>query len=130
MTAFNYAPIAAKAIELVTKFGRAVSLRRLNLTPPDPQKPWRGPADARAGAFSLPVSAVFVEPSSLQQLGLNSDQLDWVSKSQNVAIVASPQDLRDFSELLDTDSSVWRIMGVSTLQPAADRLLHFVGVAR
>jgi hypothetical protein len=130
MPAFDYSALAAKAQELVTRFGRAVTLRRLNVTPPDPAKPWRGPADARAGAFTLTVSAVFVEPSSLQQLGLNADLVDWVAKSQNVAIVAAPQDLRDFSELLDTDSSVWRITGVSTLQPAADRLLHFVGVAR
>ena len=130
MASFDYGPIAAKAIELVTKFGRAITLRRLNLTPPDPSKPWRGPADARAGAFSLTVSGVFVEPSSLQKLGLNADMLDWVPKCSNVAIVAAPQDLREFSELLDADSSVWRIMGVSTLQPAADRLLHFVGVSR
>lgn len=130
MAAFDYSALAAKALELVTRFGRAVTLRRLNTTPPDPLKPWRGPADARAGAFSMAVSAVFVEPSSLQQLGLNADLVDWVAKSQNVAIVAAPQDLRDFSELLDTDASVWRITGVSTLQPAADRLLHFLGVAR
>ena len=130
MTAFNYAPIASKALELVTSFGRLVTLRRLSATPPDPLKPWRGPADPRAAAVTLDVSAVFVEPSSQQQLGLNAEAIDWVARCEQIAIVASSADLRDFSELLDSDASVWRILGVSTLQPAADRLLHYVGVSR
>lgn len=128
--AFNYGRIAAIAIKQVADKGRAVTLRRLNSTPPDPAKPWRGPVDPRAAAITLAVSAVFVEPSSLQTLGLNAEMVDWVAHCEQVAIVASPDDLRDYSELLDSDASAWRIVGVSALQPATLRLLSYVGVAR
>jgi hypothetical protein len=128
--AFDYGRIAAIALAQVADKGRSVTLRRLNSTPPDPAKPWRGPVDPRATAITLAVSAVFVEPSSLQTLGLNAELVDWVAHCEQVAIVAGPDDLRDYSELLDSDASVWRIVGVSSLQPATLRLLSYVGVAR
>jgi hypothetical protein len=130
MVAFDYSAVAATALDLVGQFGRSVTLRRLNSTPPDPAKPWRGPVDPRATATTLAVSAVFVEPSSLQTLGLNAELVDWVAHCEQVAIVAGPDDLRDYSELLDSDASVWRVVGVSALKPAETRLLSYVGVAR
>lgn len=129
--AFDYGPIQAKAQELVAEFGKAVTLRRLDVTPPDPDMPWRGPTDPRATpAATLDVDAVFVEPSSLQTLGVNVTLLDWVKRAQQVAIVAHASDLSDYSELVDSDSSPWRIVGVSTLNPGGTRLLHYVGVTR
>jgi hypothetical protein len=128
---FNYAPLAAKASELVTKFGKAVTLRRLNSTPPDPTKPWLPPADPRAApAATLAVDAVIVEPSSLKTLGENTELLDWLPRSQKIAIIASTLELKDaYSELVD-GAETWRIQGVSTLNPGGTRLLHFLGVAR
>lgn len=129
--AFAYAPLAAAALELVAEFGKTITLRRLNVTPPDPDMPWRGPVDPRATpAETLSVAAVFVEPSSQQYLGVNATLLDWLKRAQQLAIVASTSDLSAFSELVDTDSSVWRVVGVSTLNPGGTRLLHYVGVAR
>jgi hypothetical protein len=129
--AFDYAPLAATALELVTEFGKTITLRRLDATPPDPDMPWRGPVDPRATpAETLSVPAVFVEPSSQQYLGVNAVMLDWLKRAQQIAIIASTSDLSAFSELVDTDSSVWRVVGVSTLNPGGTRLLHYVGVAR
>jgi hypothetical protein len=131
MATFDYAEVLVIAQELVTEFGKAVTLRRLNATPPDPDMPWRGPVDPRAvPAETLAVDAVFVEPSSQQMLGVNTQQLDWLKRAQQLAIVASSADLSVFQELVDTDSSVWRVVGVSTLNPGGTRLLHYVGVAR
>lgn len=128
---FDYSEVAATAIELVTEFGKPITLQRLDVTPPDTDKPWRGPADPRGTpAATLDVSAVFVEPGSLQELGVNAKLLDWVARSEQIAVIAAPQDLREFSELVDTDSTTWRITGVSTLSPSTTRLLHFVGVSR
>jgi hypothetical protein len=129
--AFDYGPIAAKALELVTRFGRPVTLRRLNVTPPDVTKPWRAPADPRAvPEATLAVDAVMCEPSSLQNLGgPNAELHDWVKRSSQIAIVAHASDLSDYSELVD-GAETWRIQGVSTLNPGGTRLLHFVGVAR
>jgi hypothetical protein len=126
--AFDYASVLETAQGLITEFGKSVTLRQLDTTPPDPDQPWRGPVDPRAAA--LAVDAVFVEPSSLQTLGVNVQLLDWLKRAQQTAIVATSADLSEFSELVDTDSSVWRVVGVSTLNPGGTRILHFVGVER
>jgi hypothetical protein len=128
--AFDYSGLAATAQELVTEFGKAVTLRRLDTVPPNPSEPWVPPADPRAGATTLAVTAVFVEPSSLQNLGGPNTQLDdWVRRSQQIAIVAAPEDLSSFSELID-GADLWRVVGCSTLNPGGTRILHYVGLAR
>lgn len=128
--AFDYSEVAATAQELVTEFGKAVTLRRLNATPPNPAEPWLPPVDPRVGAATLAVSAVFVEPSSLQNLGgPNAQLVDWLKRAQQIAIIAHPDDLSSFSELVD-GADVWRVVGVSTLNPGGTRLLHYVGVSR
>lgn len=128
--AFDYSELATTAQELVIEFGKAVTLRRLVSAPPDPQTPWLPPVDPRAGATTLAVTAVLVEPSSLQNLGgPNAQLVDWVKRASQIAIIAHPDDISTFSELVD-GSEVWRVVGVSTLNPGGTRLLHFVGVAR
>lgn len=129
--AFDYLPILATAQELVAEFGKSVVLRQLDVSAPDPSMPWRGPANPRATPLALlAVSAVFVEPSSLQTLGVNTALIDWLPRAQQVAIVSNPNDLTSFNELLDTDASAWRVVGVGSLNPGGVRLLHYVGVAR
>lgn len=129
--AFDYAAILVTAQELVTEFGKSVTLRRLNTTPPDPAMPWLPPVDPRAApAETLAVDAVFVEPSSQQFLGVNTEMVDWLKRANQIAIVATSADLSGFSELVETDSVVWRVVGVSTLNPGGTRLLHYVGVTR
>lgn len=128
---FDYTEIAGIAQELVAEFGRAVTLRQVATTGPDPAQPWRGPVDPRsAPVATLAVTACMVEPSSARELGLNVQVTDWLKRAQQIAIVASADDLSEYSELVDSDTSVWRVVGVSTLQPGATRILHYVGVAR
>jgi hypothetical protein len=142
MATFNYARVAVRAISLVERFGKAVTLRRLNAIPPDPAKLWipaddpREPAEfvpggAEGNFTELAVTAVFAEPSSLKDLGgPNAQLVDWVRRAQQIAIIAHPDDLSTFSELVDTDGSLWRVVGASTLNPGGTRLLHYVGVSR
>ena len=139
--AFDYSELVTTAQELVAEFGRVVTLRRLNAAPPDPTKPWIPADNPREAAGFLPgstepsfaeleVTAVFAEPSSLQNLGgPNAQLVDWVKRAQQVAIIAHPDDLSTFSELVD-GAEVWRVVGCSTLNPGGTRLLHFVGLAR
>lgn len=130
--ATDFAALAIQLIENARAQGlaRIVTLRRLNSTPPNPAEPWVPAADPRAGAVTLAVTACFVEPSSLQNLGgPNAQLVDWVKRAQQIAIVAHPDDLSTFSELVD-GAEVWRVVGASTLKPGGTRLLHFVGVAR
>lgn len=129
--AFDYGPISGTAANLVERFGRAITLRKLAKTNPDPLKPWRGESDPRAAPFeTLPAFGVFVDPGSERELGLSSDLIDWLPKAQQIAIVASQEDLQGFDELVDAGAVLWRVVGIKTLQPGAVRLVHFVGVAR
>jgi hypothetical protein len=138
--AFDYSELVTTAQELVAEFGKGVTLRRLNSVPPDPSKPWIPASNPREPAPFLPggaepfveleVTAVFAEPSSLQSLGgPNAQLVDWVKRAQQVAIIAHPDDLSTFSELVD-GAEVWRVVGCSTLNPGGTRLLHYLGVSR
>jgi hypothetical protein len=127
----DFAVLATKLLERARTRGlaRIVTLRRLDTTPPEPAMPWRGPVEPRATpAATLSVTACFVDPSSARDLELSAELVDWLKRAQQVAIMASASDLGDFSEVVDTDASVWRIEGVSTLKPGPMRLVHFVGV--
>lgn len=127
----DYAEIAADALELVTEAGRSVTLVELNNTPADAQKPWRGATDPRlVPTATLAVPAVFVEPSSAQWLGLHLEISDFVKKSSQIAIVASTADLKSYNEIIDTDSTRWRITGMEQLKPASTSLLYFIGLTR
>lgn len=56
---FNYGPLAAKAVKLVTKYGKTVQLTSpVSGDPADSDKPWRGPApgDTVASPHGLVVS--------------------------------------------------------------------------
>jgi len=43
---YNYAPLAAKAVALIAKYGKTVTLEFTPLTTADANKPWRGPGGA------------------------------------------------------------------------------------
>lgn len=130
MPDFAYAPLAAKALELVESFGRDVTLRQLNVTPPDADLEWRGPADPRAVPLATEtVRAVFVDPSSARSLGLDATVTDWVARSQQFAITAAVDDAESFGEILD-GTETFRVLGISTLKPGPTVLLHFWGLAR
>lgn len=140
--ATDYAALASDMITRAAARGlaRAVTLRRLAVTPPDPDKPWRGPVEPREPApvrpadspplITLDVIASFVDPSSARELGLRIETTDWLRRATQIAIIASPEDLSGYSELVDAAGQVWRIVGCSTLAPGETRILHFLGVSR
>lgn len=45
-------------------------------------------------------------------------------------MIAGDADLSEYNELIDSDSTRWRIEKVQTLKPGNVTLLHFVGVKR
>lgn len=122
------------ALKVAAK-GRSVTFIKLETTPADSDKPWRGAADPRTTpADSLSTSAVFVPLSSASNLGLSTKSEELVKRTRQVAIVAlgseSTEDLEDYQELIDSDGSRWRITFIETLKPADVRIMHFVGVGR
>ena len=127
---------ADKARSLIAKKGRLVSFIKLDITPADSSKPWRGAADARATPASTVanVAAVFVPPSSAQALGfrMQTSQLD--ERVEQIAIVSTggtvQTDLSDYDEVIDSDNSRWKIEFVEKLAPAEVNILYFVGMRR
>lgn len=130
----DYAALSQIANTLVAENGRAVTFIKMDRTPADPAKPWRGAAAPTATpAATLAATAVFVEPSSASRLGISSEESDLVKRSTQIMMVAlgseSSEDLRDYDQVLD-DGTHWKITTVEQLKPGDTSLLFFVGVAR
>ena len=132
----DYIKLAATAARLVANAGRSVTFVRFDRSLQDVAKPWLGSVDPRATPdASEVVSAVFVEPTSLNSLGESTVDSDLLKRSTKIMIVAAGSDftadLSKFDEVIDSlDNSTWRIVGVDKLQPASVVVAYYVGVAR
>lgn len=127
----DYTKLAATAQRLVENSGRDITLVEFNTTPADASKPWRGASDPRTTPdATLAVSGVFVEPSSATKLGMSTEVSDLLKRSSQIIIVASTADLKSYNEVIDSDSSRWKIVGMETLKPGDTTLLYFIGVQR
>lgn len=128
----DYSKTLQTARRLITKFGRTVTFVKLSAGPTDPTKPWRGATDPRAidPVSSLEIDAVFVEPESLERLGLQRASADFIKSAEQVMIVATDQDLGKFDEVIDTDGGRFKCDNIQTLQPAGTIILHYVRVQR
>lgn len=130
----DYTALATTANILLADFGRSVKLVKMNRTAGTPSQPWLGPTDPRANVVAqLTLIAVFVEPSSLEQLGISTKDSDLVKRSTKIMIIAPgsalTHDLATFDEVED-GAMRWRITAIETLKPGATTLLYFIGVAR
>lgn len=121
----DYAALAAQAKTLVEGTGRSMTFV-LNTEPTA--------LDADTWQDELPDvnvsgSGVAVPPSSAVSLGLSTTG-DMVKNSTQIIIAVADSSIVNAREVIDSDSSVWRVTGVETLRPAETTLLYFVGVAR
>jgi len=133
-TAEEYEEMALFAREEIDTGGRTVDIIEFGKTPKTVGKEWEGPLSSRDNPDKkVTTKAIFVNPSSLVQLGLMTISDDLVIKSQQILQVAPgndiTDDLEDFSEVIDGDTE-WKIVGVQKLRPADRTLLYFIGVKR
>jgi hypothetical protein len=134
MALFNETTIANLAKSLIEQSGRNVTFVKLSSSVDDSAKPWRGTTTVRsAPSASTDAYATFVPPSGAAELGLSTQDVEWVKRSEQICLVAlgadSTVDLATYDELLD-GSQRWKITGIETLKPANTILLYFVGVKR
>lgn len=126
----------ATAQRLVANAGRTVTLRRLNNTPTNASKPWRGnAAPASPPAEMVQISAVAVPPASLIQLGFRVEMRDDVVQRGSQVLIAAPPttgnaDLTEFDEMVDTDNKIYKVKVLDTLRPAETTLLYFLEVTQ
>lgn len=114
-------------VRLLTKNGRTVTFIELATEGPIA---YQGPDDPRnPPKRSLAVRACFVEPDSLQRLGLTTKLEELIQRSDRIFLAPGAEVLDDYNEVID-EGQYYSITGMETLRPANTTLLHFVGLKR
>ncbi len=139
--------LAADAKELVEEEGRLVQLFKLNRTPDDSTKPWRGtssqPHQSKGGA-EIPVIMAFVPGSAsvsaegggfgklLQNvegsLAIAADQVGLLA-SDSIPAPFTPEDIEQCDKMRD-GKDVWSIVSRGHLAPSGNSVLFVLGLKR
>lgn len=126
--AYDYTDDVQFAIDSVSEFGRQIRFVTAGGAV-DAANPLGAPVPA---VPSSPVSAVFVYPTGVTDLGASKSVMENLRKtSEQVAIIApSMIDYEAATGVIDTDGSEWKISAVAKLMPGAIPLLYYVGLVR
>lgn len=115
------ASITETAQRLIHKYGRSITLVRLDGVAPDISKPWRTPTP-RAEAVETEVIGVFVPLSSRTNLGAENYLSQDTIRGEQVCLVSgldSTTDLRNTNEIIDTSGTRWKVLNAQVLQPGS-----------
>lgn len=124
--AFDYSGFAETADELVTEYGTAITLLKSGTTEAVSGKPWRGVTDgfhdSPAGTETAATGAFF---DYEEAEGSNE-----VMRGDKVVLVAAKDlpDLDGYDGVRESDGTVWKIVKMRLLKPAATRLLYSLQV--
>jgi hypothetical protein len=125
----DYARAQALAQRLIAKNGKAITFQRLDATPADPEKPWKGPGEPIVAATHDTV-AVSLPHASLVDLGFHAVDDELLKRTEQVLLVpGGAVDLEPFTNTLEAGVR-WRIEWVRTLRPATVTVLYAFGVKR
>lgn len=129
----DYTSALALARRLIRKYGRQMTLKRIEDVPADANKPWEGSASPRATYDATTTAyAVTVPPDSLIQLGISS-KVKELDKPWDEILIMEPNDT--FAETLDTfdiinDGKDFKISWIEKFKPGDTTLMYFFGVCR
>lgn len=127
---YDYASDVAFAQEMVAEYGRPVMFLKDDPGAVDAADPLGEPSGDPIEVDN--VRAVVVYPSGLVNLGLSVNSRELMKESEQIAIVA-PDGVNDFStftQMIDTDGSVWAIGKTEVFKPGDTTLLYYIGVNR
>lgn len=125
----DYARAQALALKLITKNGKAITFQRLDATPAEADKPWKGPGEPVVAA-TFDTVAVSLPHASLVDLGFNTVDDELMKRTEQVLLVpGGATDLEAFTNTLEAGVR-WRIEWVRTLKPATVTVLYAFGVKR
>lgn len=125
------APLIATAQRLITENGRSVTLVQLDTTLQDSDRPWLGPADARAVPEStLVLDGVFVTPSDAAKLGISLESDDMIKLSEKIMMISPGPavDISIYDEVIDGSDRL-KIVASEQLKPGDELLIAFMGLA-
>lgn len=117
------------AEELIAEDGRDVVFIQLATLPG--AFPGEVAGDPRSPpAAQLPTKACFVEPDSMQRLGMSTRVIELAKRSDQICLVPGTFPLEQYNEVLDDDGNYYKIKGMEKLRPGTRSILYFVGLAR
>ena len=134
MTKYNYIRARNKAQELITRFGRQITLVRPTQIKQNPDRPWKGP-DQTVPPQILVIPGIQLLPNQvrvfqLSALGEASMLEGAILVSELVYIVFQGEtDIRDFS-FVEDNGVKYHINATQALKPADITLLGYIGVRR
>lgn len=115
---------------LLAKHGRSITFIEIGEAPADPLFPFEGPTDPIATQQrTLVTKGCFVEPDSLQRLGLTKRIEELLQRSDRICLVPGPAVLDGYN-VIEDEGSTYKIVDFETLRPGTTTLLHFVGTFR
>ena len=130
--------MAQVALKLIKAEGRAVRLLKIDRTPADPNKPWRG-SGANANTFTA-ATAAFMDPVSEKALGRSDTRgpEDSVVRGFQIAFLAAAEnpgiDYTLYDRLLDDGlfgiPLVYTMVAINLLAPGGVPLLWEIEVSR
>lgn len=138
----DYQKLAQTAKRLIDKNGRSITISRLDRSPLDTSKPWRGEPSPRATGGverSLTTIGVFVHPDGLRDqtmtrpFGFSAIDEELLKRFNQIVLVSgagtSFQNLEEFDEVTDGSSS-WKIELVVRLQPGDVNIMSALALAK
>lgn len=132
MKPYDYERLRRKSKEMITRFGRKVTLVRPTQTPTDSQRPWKGPQPSGAET-TLKIPGLQLLPNqvrifNLSALGEASTLKGAILKSEYVYIVFQDQeDIRGYT-FVEDGGERFHIEATQVLKPADTILLGYIGV--
>jgi hypothetical protein len=132
LSTYNYDRTLRTGRRLVTKFGRSVTFIQLGAGPDNPAQPWKGTSGVRTDPIAeFTVDGVFVEPESLERLGLQIQASEFIKGTSEVVIVVTDQSLKQYDEMIDShDGARFKVNNIQQLNPGDKIILHYVRVQR
>lgn len=116
MTAANHKKFVDMGKKIVSKHGREITLVKFS-------------SDGLGTIIeSKKTFAAFMNPATLERLGFRVSTPDFIATAQEVAIVASSDNLENFHGLIDSDTTTWKVASIDKLAPGPIPVLWFIGV--
>lgn len=131
MATANHAKFVTTAQRLITKHGRSVTLIEFAGSD-NTEEPWKGPDDPRPDvARRLTVSAVFIPPSGVSDLGHTEISQDLFKDSEQVMMFSAGAQIEvgGFDEVEDGETR-WKIDTIQTLRPGTVSIISYAGLSR
>lgn len=129
----DYTQTLSTAKRLVKKFGRQITLRKLDPVTQTPAKPWLGAANPVTTGTNIQLFGVSVPLATQEFLGITALGEGFLKDVEQTYLVepgeTDPENIDTYNTLLDGDVE-YQILYVYKLKPASLTVLYFIGVKR